>query len=344
MNKSFWILVLFVVIALGGGFWLLQEPVTENKKSELVFKDFRKTVDELQAITITNAQGQLLDAELEDGQWVTSVRAGLPKYPVSKKYLAELLQTLTQVKLLEAKTSKTENFSQLGLQALYAEDSIASLITLKAGNSSKSLMVGKMATSGHGSFVRKPSETQTWLADKYIEMPVDKFAWLQQPILPYQGEDIVSISRVDHDYWSITRDTQDSSLKLSDMPQNSELKYEAVLNSIFSALVDLRFESLLDKENELIRSLDILTELEVHTLNNVFFKLTLGKRDGQHFIHFSSLDGDYYWSHWVYQISNFSAQQLVKSMKDFLKDNSSAQTESDSEVTQYSIDEGESPN
>lgn len=343
MNKSFLILVFFVVMALGGGAWLLQEPVTVNKRSELVFTDFRKTVDELQSITITNAQGVLLDAELQDGVWEASVQLGLPKYPVSKHHLAELLQTLTQVKLLEAKTSKTENFSQLGLQALYAEDSIASLITLNAGKSSKSLMVGKMATSGQGSFVRKPSETQTWLADKYIEMPVDKFAWLQQPILPYKEEEIVSISRVDHESWNITRDTQNSGLKLSNMPQSSELKYEAVLNSIFKGLVDLRFESLLEKENELIRSLEVLIELEVHTLDNVSLKLTLGKKDEQNFVCFSTYDGEPYWSRWVYQISNFSAQQLVKSMKDFLKDNSSSQTESKSDITQYSIDEGESP-
>ncbi|MEP2650797.1 MAG: DUF4340 domain-containing protein [Paraglaciecola sp.] len=344
MNKSFWFLVLFVVAALAGGLWLFQEPVEQNKRSEPIFKDFRRTVDTLQSVTITNAQGTLFEADNENGVWLASVKAGQPKYPVAKQHLADLLQTLTQAKLLEAKTRKAENFSQLGLQALYAQDSIASLITLESSSSSKSLMVGKVATSGHGSFIRKPSEAQTWLADRYIEVPVDKFAWLQQPILPYQAEDIVSISRVDHDSWNIVRDPQNTGFKLSDISQRSELKYDAILKSIIVSITDLKFERLLEKENELLDSLEVLTELEILAVENVSLRLVVGKIKEQHFVYLSTTDENPYWSNWIYQISSFSAQQLVKSMSDFIKDKPSSETGSDSTFMQFSIDEGESPN
>ncbi|MFT2092995.1 DUF4340 domain-containing protein [Paraglaciecola sp. 2405UD69-4] len=343
MNKSFFILCTLVTLALGVGFWLHQEPVDEPTNSELVFENFRDTLDTLKSIEITNSQGGLLNAESVDGVWLASIQAGLPKYPVSKKHLSELLQAITQVRYLEAKTRKPQKFSELGLQALYAEDSIATLITFSTGKASQSILVGKTAQSGQGSFIRKPSETQSWLVDRNISVPVDKYSWLQQPILPFQPEKIVSVSRLDQAPWTITRDVQSSSLTLDNMPLGSKLKYEAVLSSVTTALTDLKFERLLMKDYELTRSLEILTVLELHLTDGMFFTLNLGKKGDDNIVYFSNFDGVPYWGAWAYQVSNFTAQQLIKSLSDFLEDKSSNQSEVDTSVEQYSIDEGESP-
>ena len=339
--KQLTVLIVFVLIALGVGAWLIQKPMQNTAiETKLVLADFGSFADALQSVRIENAQGMLFNVKNVDGEWMAAVEAGQPSYPVSQQKLAELVQTLVQAKLLEAKTSKTEHHSRLGLQSIIAEDSIATLVYLSTSTKSWTLLVGKSASSGLGSYVRKPAAKQSWLSDKNVPLPVDQFSWLKQPILPYQQEDIVSVARVDKNNWHMTRDPQSNAFQLDVLPQGRTLQYDSILDAMASGLTALNFEALVRLEDELISSMDIVTELEVTTLQGTSFKVTVGQIEAQHYLYFTGENKEIYWQQWVYQVSNFSAQQLIKTVDDFLADQTSSQ---DDNVKTVSIDEGESP-
>jgi hypothetical protein len=63
--------------------------------------------------------------------------------------------------------------------------------------------------------------------------------------------------------------------------------------------------------------------------------------DDKHFVNFSSNGPPEYWHQWYYQISYFSAQQLIKRLDDFLVEEN---TTKNNETKPQTIEEGESPN
>ena len=59
-------------------------------------------------------------------------------------------------------------------------------------------------------------------------------------------------------------------------------------------------------------------------------------------MNFFSSDQTKYWQKWTYQVSNFSAQQLIKTVDDFLEQEKTITNEKD--TIHQNVDEGDSPN
>ena len=148
---------------------------------------------------------------------------------------------MMRLKLVEAKTSKPKNYIRLGLQSIDSDDSMATLVTFKASDQSWQVLVGNKVTFGEGHYILKPEDAQSWRTDKTISLPIDKFSWLKQPILPFQEQDINSVSRVDSLNWQIAKSAS-GDFQLVNMPKDRELEYDSILNSIVSNLTSLNFE------------------------------------------------------------------------------------------------------
>jgi hypothetical protein len=61
-----------------------------------------------------------------------------------------------------------------------------------------------------------------------------------------------------------------------------------------------------------------------------------------YFVNFSATNQTEYWQKWYYQVSNFSAQQLIKTLDDFLAQEDPINSNSDR--LHQAIDEGDAPN
>jgi hypothetical protein len=201
--------------------------------------------------------------------------------------------------------------------------------------------VGNKVTLGEGQYILKLGDPQSWKTDKTIRLPIDKYSWLKQPILPYQEQDISSVSRLDSLGWQIARSTS-GDFQLIDMPKDKKLEYPSILNSIVSSLTSLDFEHLLPAGEVFEQSLKILTQLEVSTAQQKTFQVVVSELDDKHFVNFISSGQTEYWQRWTYQVSNFSAQQLIKTIDDFLEQKITITSNSD--TISQTVDEGDSPN
>lgn len=217
---------------------------------------------------------------------------------------------------------------------------MATMVTLKAAGHTWQVLVGNMVTLGEGNYVLKSSDTQSWRTDKTIDLPIDKFSWLKQPILPFKEEDISSVSRIDSLNWQIVK-SANGDFQLVDLPKRRALEYDGILSSVVSNLTSLSFESLLVPKVDFEQSLTTLTQLEVITTDNNIFQVVVSELDDKHFVNFSTSEQSEYWQKIYYQVSNFSAQQLIKTVDDFLAEENTALNKS--ETTQTPVDEGESP-
>jgi hypothetical protein len=343
MNKQVSVLTVIAILAVGLGVWLSQSPSKNTFEAELLFDDLQKFANQVDSVEITNAQGALFSAKKLGASWLATLDPELPVYPIDQDKLADFVETMMRAKLVEAKTNKQKNYIRLGLQSIDINDSMATLVTFKARDNSWQVLVGNKVTLGEGQYVLKSGDAQSWRTDKSISLPIDKFSWLKQPILPFQVEDIGSVSRVDSLGWQIARSAS-SGFQLMDFPKDRALEYDSILNSVVNNLTSLNFESLFIANENFAQSLKPLTQLEVITTDNRIFQLVISELDDKHFVNFSSSEQSEYWQKWFYQVSNFSAQQLIKTLEDFLAEQSDTTNNNETIPTSpTSVDEGDSP-
>lgn len=347
MSKQVSVLAFIAALALGLGVWLNQTQTNTTYESSLLLADFHKHASQVDSVQIDNAQGTLFSAQMLDGQWLVTFDTEQPVYPVAFEDLSAFVTTMMEAQLIEAKTSKPKNFNRLGLQGIDKEDSLARLVSLEANGHTWRVLVGNSASVGEGSYVRLPEDNQSWRTDLSISLPTDQYAWLKQPVLPYSAENIQSISSVDIEGadWQMLRQAPTDDFQLSTLPADRSLQYEGVLQSFVSSLTSLDFERLQMDDETLLPSLETLATLEIVTLDDVVFQATISKLHDQHYIRFTSETLSEYWLNWRYQISHFSAQQLIKSNEDFLASIEVEDTVGN-DVSQevQVIEEGESPN
>lgn len=341
MKKQILFLSLIVVLALTAMSSLLlqKQPVDPSKK--LLFSDLDG--NQLVKITLENAQGVLLEINKNTGLWMAEVEGLEAPYPVSQDKLSEFVTDLNSATLFEAKTSKRQNYPRLGLQDISANDSQATLITLKANHQQWQVLVGNLATSGAGHYVRKPTESGTWLLSNVIGLPTERLQWLKQPILDFDVSSIKRVAMSGDNPWEIVNSTNSAGqFELTDLPEGRTLKYAAVLDGFVDNLVGIRFDSLQPYVPAVWESFEIQSVLSIDTQQGQQITLTTAMLEDTFYLLISDSTGtsNHYSREVIYTISNFSAGQLNKSIEDFLAE----VEEPSANNVGPAIDEGESPN
>lgn len=340
MSKRITCLSVILLIALAVGLWLLQKPLSHQSEPKLLFVGFSQSVADIDSVHIESSTGQVLNAYLDEGKWVAEIGSSGLTYPLEPKRLTGLVNGLMAAKLVEAKTNRAENYVHLGLESIDVEDSLTRLVTIAANSQTWQVLVGNHVSIGEGVYVRFPNQTQSWRLNKNIELPVDQFAWLKHPILPYTTKDIQSLARIDNDTWTIVRDSSDDQFTLESMSREQTLQYPSVLSGFVDSVVGLDYEELVFRDEAFVKSLGLVTELELNT-NDGLINVNVSTVNDEFYVNFVASESTIYWQNWYYKISNFSAQQLNKVTTDFLTDKS--ELPATNTVERQPVEEGASP-
>jgi hypothetical protein len=162
-------------------------------------KLFPKLVSEASQIaTIEVRQGDnTVVLERMGGSWGLKSRGNYPADPVKVR---TLLVRLAEADLIENKTRRADRYSVLELEDPADKGAKSRLIRLIGanGNAIGEVVVGKrrldvLGTGKGGTYVRKPGDPQTWLANAEIEVPSAPKDWLNTSIFT---TDAGRISRV----------------------------------------------------------------------------------------------------------------------------------------------------
>lgn len=345
MSRSLLILVIAAILACGAGYWLLQEGGPSQEESQFALPLLAEHATDVDRITLSNANGVLLNAQRENDRWQTDVYTDsgelVGRFPVDHEKLASLLQALAQAELVEPKTRKDSNYHHLGLQDISANDSLATLVTLASKGQSWQVLLGNNSTIGNDRYLRVPSQAQAWLSDREINLPLTNSEWLQQPILPFDESDFSSITRVDGASWQIFRARAGESFVLKDQLQTQALKYGGVLDAIALNLAGIHFEQLLPMTSLDWESLTPMVTLDVNTAYGHAFRVEIAQQQDSAYLRIANATPTDYWADWIYQIPKFNGEQLNKNIEDFLA--IEAQKEAKKPIPSYPIDEGESP-
>jgi len=136
----------------------------------------------------------------------------------------EFILPLREMKTLEKKTAQSALLPQLGL-----DEQQGTHVILMAGDQLLGdIVVGKASRHGQGGFVRRAGETQAYLVNKTLFVPISPLSWLNRKLLELPAQAILAMRVTGPDQTAETRrldggnpapDTQPSAAE--DSPEKS---------------------------------------------------------------------------------------------------------------------------
>jgi hypothetical protein len=200
------VLVVLAVVALAAGWFLGIAPTEQTGTTRVaagapVFPDIAGKLNQAAQVEITH-QGQTIDIADKDGVWGLAGKGG---YPVQPDKLRAFFAGLTQLRLMEPRTSDPAEYDRLGV----ADPSATSTSTLvrvldTSGQPLAALIVGHRRVRTQGEvpesvYVRRPGEEQSWLAEGALPVDADPQLWLVRDIANISATSIAgaTVTRID---------------------------------------------------------------------------------------------------------------------------------------------------
>jgi Domain of unknown function (DUF4340) len=162
-------------------------------------KLFPALVSEASQIAIIEVQqgGDSVVLERKGGTWTVKSRDG---YPADPARVRALLVGLAEADLIESKTRRVDRYSVLELEDPAEKGTKARLVRLLGakGNVMGEVVIGKkrqevLSVGKGGTYVRRPGNPQTWLANTELDAPILAKEWVRSSVLTM---DTSKISRV----------------------------------------------------------------------------------------------------------------------------------------------------
>ncbi|WP_135466574.1 DUF4340 domain-containing protein [Crenalkalicoccus roseus] len=178
--------------------------------------------------------------------WVLPEKGG---YPARPDRVRELLVGLTELRLAERRTADATQLDRLGLDDPARQGSSAVLVRVldEGGRPLAELVVGRRRVRTQGrvpesAYVRRPAETQAWLAEGRLPVDADAQLWLDRDIanLPADRVRRVEVRRADQPPLVLARDGAEERLALLE-PAEGPPADEVALDEVGRAFEFLTF-------------------------------------------------------------------------------------------------------
>lgn len=195
-------LVTVGVVALGAGWYFGIATAPPEQQSvdagKVMFPGLTARLDKTAEIEIIH-QGKPLVIERKGDHWCLADRH---LYPVQETKLRGMLTALTELRLVEPRTSDPAQYPVLGVEDPTAQDTAGTsdLLRLVAvtGKPIAAVIVGHRRIRTQGGvpdqvYVRRPGARQSWLADGNLQVDADPQVWLDRDIMNIDHAQVVRV-------------------------------------------------------------------------------------------------------------------------------------------------------
>jgi hypothetical protein len=290
-SKSFLGLCLATVIAVGLAIFAVSSQPTyqsSDAAGELLFPTLVKDVNSLKSIVVRGKDG-IYTIEWDGQNWRFRER---DNYVADDKKVNELVLRLARMAKIEPKTREPEMYERLDLNAPDAKDSRAKQVTLldKEGKTLADVIVGKrkftLGSKEGGTYVRLPSDAQTWLATGEL-MPGDKARdWLKRDVSDIKDKDIkrVTVRQPDGERVVVFKDKpEDTTFKIQGIPAGREPSTDFVADEFGRILAILLLDDV-DKASDISFPANKTIKAEFEGFGGFEVTADYAEIDGRHWI------------------------------------------------------------
>ena len=221
---------------------------TLSKGDENAFEVLTERVNDAAELVVQSNEATFSIVRTRTG-WGMKDRA---KYPVHFDKVKTALVGLSELKLLEAKTSDPARYKRLEVEEPDAKETQSVRFEIKdgGGKSMASGIVGKLnpnlfGEGGGGTYLRRGKEEQSWLAAGEVTLGKTRNDWLVRDIVDIAAEKVrrAVIRQPDGAEIVITQEKPDSrEYKLEGVPEGRKLKDSGEAKNLAGGLWRLTFE------------------------------------------------------------------------------------------------------
>jgi hypothetical protein len=203
---------------------------------------------DLAAIEITREKETVRLAN-KAGKWVYESGEG---YPVDEAKARELVLAASEARLAERKTAMKDRHDLLGLGDHTAPGASARHLRMldAKGGVLGEIVLGRpaydmMDSNKGGTYVRRPGENQTWLADRPLQVSLSIRDWVKTRLIDLDVKSIKSIriEREGEQPIDIKRSADGGQHELATMPAGKKLKYVSAIDDVAEAISLIEFRS-----------------------------------------------------------------------------------------------------
>lgn len=200
-----------------------------------LFPEIAKQINDITSFKIVEAE-RTMTFEKKGDKWVLKQAND---YPAKTDQIAKALVALSQLKLLEPKTTMESRYAKLQLQDPTKKGAMSQLVTIKnsKGDVLGAVILGKANNSlpqtvaNGGVYVRLPGKKQTWLAGGNASFQHNVRDWIDRDIVNIKEKRIrkVTVHHPDGEVIVISKDKPDSkSFHLENMPNDRQPRQSAI--------------------------------------------------------------------------------------------------------------------
>lgn len=212
------------------------------------FPGLADKVNDVAAIKVVG-KGKTFTIKRTDKGWGLAEKGG---YPVSYEKVKAAIVGLSQLKLLETKTSDPDRYKRLDLRDPKDKESKAKRVTLMdaAGKVLAEGIIGRRNPSlfgetGGGTYLRKGGDKTSWLAEGTVDIGETPNDWMIRDIVNLDAEVVkrVSIRQPDGALLVVHKDDKtQKNFTVDDIPEGRKLKSENEGKEVAGGLWRLAFE------------------------------------------------------------------------------------------------------
>lgn len=219
-----------------------------------------------------------LTIELKDGQWRLAERSG---YPVRSDKIRAVILGLADLRTLEPKTSRKDQYSLLGVEDPGGKEASSKEITLFGAKGQKlaSAIVGRpkfdLGGGERGLYIRRSGEEQAWLARGQVDLAVNAADWLEREIVHVAEDRVASVTIRQPGGETLTASrtaATDKNLSI----EGVILRREDILADLLNGLSHLMLDDV-RKADELEIADEYLTKVEARTFDGLTVRFKFGK-------------------------------------------------------------------
>jgi hypothetical protein len=182
--------------------------------------------------------------------WVVIEKDG---YRADVAKLRQGLRTLTEAKVLEAKTATPELYDKLGVEDVSGANAGGVAVTIAAAGKDIGAVILGQAVGSKQRYARRANEPQSYLLDRNPDFPKNTSQWLDASIVDVRGERVqqVTIKHADGETVAISKAEAPPSdltqgtvvnFDVAGIPAGRELLYPGIANVIGNSLRELNLE------------------------------------------------------------------------------------------------------
>ncbi len=298
------LLILFVVTAVsvagtGWAWWAQYEgSAVPSASGGVMFPALSKAVSQVATVGI-KSRSYALKLARKDAGWVAADRGD---YPVLGTKAERLIADIASLTMREAKTRDPKKYVTIGVDDPGAEArSVLVRVAGKDGAVLAELLVGKPADSvgadpRGATFVRRPGEAQSWLAEGPVTVPVSLSDWLE-PLLHVPGPDMRRVRIEEHGKTVFEASRKEGEARFQLVAVDPEVAHgdlvtnDAEVKNVTQAMVSATFADV--RPDSEVTFADGARTIIFDTADGTEFRLRLGQADGNSWIsvHVEAPDG-----------------------------------------------------